>query len=520
MTSRHLEVERKYEVETGVSLPDLERLPKVVTVQPVLQSTLDAVYSDTADLTLASAGITLRRRTGGSDAGWHLKLPQGGDDRAELGEPLRDDDEGVPPELVRHIRAWVRDQELTPVATLSTRRVVHRLLGEDGKVLAEVSDDIVSATATPQHGEAIATTWREWEIELVDGSRKLLAAADELFTGVGALRSQWPSKLHHALQGAGARAGDVATGDSAGNVAAAHSAPAEGSAAAVLTDYLAAQLAAVLSRDADVRASEPDAVHKVRVATRRTRSVLSTYRPLFDRTVTDPLREELKWFAGMLGAARDVEVQREHLLAAVAAEPEELVLGPVAARIEVELQSDYSAAHQALMEAMDSDRYFRLLDALEAVATRPPLRELAAGPAKRVLAKRVRVACRKLDSLGSGDAPEEAGARDHWLHEIRKAAKRVRYAGELAEPALGKSARALVAAAEELQETLGDHQDSVVIRETLRAIGVRMFLDGENAFTVGRLHALQQVRADTAEVAFRRLWTGSFSDQLRSWQKD
>lgn len=510
MTSEHLEVERKYEVEPGSALPDLAQLPKVVSVRPVLQSTLDAVYSDTPGLALASAGITLRRRTGGSDAGWHLKLPQGGDDRAELAEPLRSDDDGVPPELVRHIRAWVRGRELEPVATLSTRRVVHRLLGDDGKVLAEVSDDIVTATATPGHGAAIATTWREWEIELVDGSRKLLAAADELFAGVGAVRSRWPSKLHHALHGAGAPDDDSTTRDRA---------PA-GSAAAVLTDYLAAQLAAVLGRDADVRTSEPDAVHKVRVATRRTRSVLSTFRPLFDRTLTDPLREELKWFAGMLGAARDVEVQREHLLAAVAAEPDELVLGPVAARIEVELRSDYSAAHRALMEAMDSARYFRMLDALEAVASTPPFTELAGGHAKKVLAKRVRVACRKLHALGSAEAPAQADARDHWLHEIRKAAKRVRYAGELAEPALGRSARALVAAAEELQETLGDHQDSVVIRQTLRAIGVRMHLDGENTFTLGRLHALEQVRADAAEAAFNRGWAGGFADQLRSWQKD
>lgn len=504
MTSRHLEVERKYEVDTGVALPDLARLPKVVEVEPVLQSTLDAVYSDTPELALASAGITLRRRTGGSDAGWHLKLPQGGDDRAELAEPLRDDDEGVPPELVRHIRGWVRDRELKPVATLSTRRVVHRLLGDDGRVLAEVSDDIVSATAYPEQGDAIASTWREWEIELVDGSRKLLTAADEMFAGVGADRSEWPSKLHHALQGA-AGSSAVAPNDSAP----------QGSAAAVLADYLTAQLAVVLGRDPDVRGSETDAVHKVRVATRRTRSVLSTFRPLFDWTVTDPLRGELKWFAGMLGAARDVEVQRDHLLAAVAVEPDELVLGPVAGRIEVELRSDYTAAHQALLDAMDSARYFRLLDALEAVVNRPPFTEQAAGKAKRVLSKRVRVACRKLQSLGSAEAP---AARDHWLHEIRKAAKRVRYAAELAEPALGKSARALVIAAEELQETLGDHQDSVVIRGTLGGIGVRMHLDGENVFTIGRLHALQQVRADVAEAAFHRLWAGSFADQLRNWQ--
>ena len=504
MTSAHLEVERKYEVDPGVALPDLAQLPKVVSVEAVLQSSLDAVYCDTAELALASAGITLRRRTGGADAGWHLRLPQRGDDRAELAEPLRDDDDGVPPEFRRHVRGWVRDRELRPVATLSTHRVVHRLLGAGGRVLAEVSDDIVTATANPQHGEVIATSWREWEIELVDGSRKLLGAAGELFTAAGAVPSPWPSTLHHALQYSAAPDAQVA-------------ASGPGSAAVVLADYLGAQLATVLGGDPDVRSSEPDAVHQVRVATRRIRSVLSTFRPLFDSAVTDPLRAELKWFAGMLGAARDVEVQRGHLLAAVAAEPDDLVLGPVAARIELELRSDYTAAHQKLLATMDSDRYFRLLDVLQAVATHPPFTQWAAGKAKDVLAKRIRVACRKLSSLAAQPAPADPGARDHWLHEIRKAAKRVRYAAELADPALGKSARTLAAAAEDLQEVLGDHQDSVVVRGTLRAIGVRMHLDGENAFTIGRLHAFQQVRADAAESEFRASWP-DVADRLRNWK--
>ena len=429
MTTRHLETERKYEVATAVAMPDMTRLPKVVAVEPVLQSTLDAVYSDTPELALANAGITLRRRTGGSDAGWHLKLPQGGDDRAELAEPLADDADGVPPELVRHVRGWVRDRPLHQVATLSTRRVVHRLLGDAGKVLAEVSDDVVTATAHPDRGAVLASTWREWEIELVDGSAKLLVAADELFVGAGAARSGWPSKLHHALYGdatppasAPAQPGDV---DSAGQV---------------LADYLGAQLAVVLGRDPDVRTSEPDAVHKVRVATRRTRSVLSTYRPLLDRKVTDPLRDELAWFAGVLGAARDVEVQRQHLLAAVAAEPEDLVLGPVAGRIEVELRAEYATAHDRLLAAMESDRYFRLLDLLESVATAPPFTQLASGKARPVLTKRVRAACRQLSRLAAEEAPAQTQARDHWLHEIRKAAKRVRYAAELAEPATASMA--------------------------------------------------------------------------------
>ena len=92
--------------------------------------------------------------------------------------------------------------------------------------------------------------------------------------------------------------------------------------------------------------------------------------------------------------------------------------------------------------------------------------------------------------------------RDHWYHEIRKAAKRLRYAGEAVEPAFGAPAAALAENAENLQEVLGEHQDSVVARQALRELGARIHLEGENAFTIGRLHALEQTRADEAAAEF------------------
>ena len=518
MPSRQVEVERKYDVDAQVALPDLRLLPKVAGVEPVLQSTLDAVYSDTPDLALADAGITLRRRTGGSDAGWHLKVPRSGDDRAELAEPLRDDENGVPAELLQHIRGWVRDAELRPVATLSTRRVVHRLVGKSGRVLAEVSDDIVTATAIAMPSatggavDAPSSTWREWEIELVDGSRKLLAAAEDLFAGAGASRSTWPSKLHHALN-------RHPSPVPAGSAPRSSSDPGRESAGRLMAEYLAVQFDVIVARDPDVRSNEPDAVHKVRVATRRMRSILSSFRPMFDRKVTDPIREELKWFAGILGAARDVEVQREHLRSAAAAEPADLVLGPVLRRIEADLGGADETASRRLREGMSSPRYFRLLDTVEALVRQPPLTELATGKARTVLGRSVRSACKDLYRLAGAEPPVETDERDHWLHEIRKSAKRVRYAAEMAEPALGKAATVLAASATAIQEILGDHQDSVVIRATLRAMAIRMHQDGENAFTVGRLHALQQVRADAAEAAFGAAWSGRFAAQVKGWRK-
>src|SRR6478736_5566277 len=142
-------------------------------------------------------------------------------------------------------------------------------------------------------------------------------------------------------------------------------------ASAVLLAHLTEQVRAMTSREQQARLDEPDGVHKMRVATRRLRSALSTFRPLLDREVTDPLRDELKWIAAELGGARDAEVLRIRLLDEIAAEPDDLVLGPVAARIEAELRADHRRAHDALVQALKSERYFRLLDQLDALVDEP-----------------------------------------------------------------------------------------------------------------------------------------------------
>ena len=56
--------------------------------RPTAESDLSATYYDTADLRLLRSRMTLRRRRGGSDAGWHLKLPAGADSRDEVRHPL------------------------------------------------------------------------------------------------------------------------------------------------------------------------------------------------------------------------------------------------------------------------------------------------------------------------------------------------------------------------------------------------------------------------------------------------
>lgn len=180
--TQHLEVEHTYAPPPGTEVPALAGpggLPGVARVAEPVVHELHATYHDTGGLALTAAGITLRARTGGPDEGWHLKLPARAG-RDELHHRLGRG-ETVPARLRGLVTAWTQGEPLSPVATVATRRTSRLLLAEDGTVLAELADDEV--TGTPVGGAPVS--WREWELELVEGGPDLLAAADELFEGLG-----------------------------------------------------------------------------------------------------------------------------------------------------------------------------------------------------------------------------------------------------------------------------------------------------------------------------------------------
>lgn len=216
MSSAHgLEVERKYSVGDNDELPDFTLINGVHRVGAAVDQELEAVYFDTATLALAARGITLRRRAGGSDPGWHLKLPVAAGERREIMEPLnRDPDtdadpvpetetdpsadlEAVPARLKDLVLVHTRGQDLVPIAELKTRRTVIHLIATDGRILAEFSDDRVVSQTLFEPVERSA--WREWEIELVDGGRKLLKSADAVVASHGHQQADLPSKLARAL---------------------------------------------------------------------------------------------------------------------------------------------------------------------------------------------------------------------------------------------------------------------------------------------------------------------------------
>jgi CHAD domain-containing protein len=103
------------------------------------------------------------------------------------------------------------------------------------------------------------------------------------------------------------------------------------------------------------------------------------------------------------------------------------------------------------------------------------------------------------------EAPPGAD-RDLALHEARKKAKRTRYAAEAATPALGTPARALAKSMKSLTSLLGEHQDSVMVRETLRELSAVAHAAGESSFTYGVLYGREEQRAAGVEAALPEVW--------------
>jgi inorganic triphosphatase YgiF len=193
--SEHLEIEQKFDVDPGFTRPSFGGLAGVTADEPVLHQ-LSATYFDTPDQRLAASKITLRRRTGGTDAGWHLKLPAGAD-RREVHAPLGTAEREVPEELAARVAEVTGGEPLAPIAVLDTERTVVTLRNAEGRVAAEVADDSVTGRRLPAQGEPLR--WREVEVEVPEAAPELQQAAADLLFAAGARPAGHGSKLARVL---------------------------------------------------------------------------------------------------------------------------------------------------------------------------------------------------------------------------------------------------------------------------------------------------------------------------------
>lgn len=508
-----IEIEAKFAVEETTPSPDLTALKAVDRVAETVHHELSAVYYDTADLRLTRAKVTFRRRTGGKDEGWHVKLPAGAG-RLELFAELTDSEQ-MPEELISQIRSIVRDQPLQAIAQVDNRRAESILVDHEGAPVAEFCDDRVTAWSFLPGGER--TSWREWEVELAgempgtpEGTT-LLRNATTVLVAAGAREASSPSKLVSAL----GHTRDEAPlpphlrGSGLG----------EDHPAYPVVQAIKAGRDELIRWDPRVRRDEHDAVHQMRVATRELRSQLNTFDGVLAHEAVKPVAANLRDLARVLGEARDAEVVEARLHDLLERDATGLIDATAARHIREDMRSEYESAHLRIIDALNSQRYLDLLDSIDALIAQPPLEQASDAPAEAndVLFDHLAQAYEKLMKRhqrvqDNYDNPElSLHQREVHVHDMRKAAKKLRYAARSVEAWMPSGK--LVAHCKRLQSVLGDFQDAVTARDRLREMAEDAARNGEDTFAYGMLY---QVEMDNAAAALAG-YDDIVADIKRAW---
>jgi len=261
--------------------------------------------------------------------------------------------------------------------------------------------------------------------------------------------------------------------------------------------YLAEQCTVLIDSEAQLRAGE-DVVHTTRVAVRRLRSTIRVFADLFDPAEADDLESELIWWATLLGEVRDLDILAERQAALLTALPPELMLGPVSSTIHTELATRRKRATDDLTDALNSERYRKLIGLIHHWRSDPPFTEAADSPTDAIEAaiKTAKKKARKRLSMAVAVRQAEEPS-DELFHRARKASKRYRYAVEAAAPVWGPKADKIVAQRKDLQDLLGSHQDGIVSAAFLRELGARVGIrSGQNGFSYGILYAREAASGD------------------------
>ena len=372
---------------------------------------LDNTYFDTPGAALRLFGITLRRRVGGSETGWQLKVPSG-TARTELQSGSRA--KTLPPALAKGVEGLLAGESLDPVATIVTTRTAYRLLNADGELVLEIADDQVQSG--PPDGESTLHSWREVEVELGPaGKKKDLKRARKLLQAAGASPEYQPDQARpRSWAGVAGRAGI----HSRGRARSVSWWPRTWRRSAMCSPATTSECAPVRPRC--TRHGWQHAGYAARCGYLATCST-----PLPRRSWTTSWRGTPTCSARCAtGTFSAVGLTKQ-----IAELPPEQVRGPVEAEITKTLAAEREDAVHRLTEAMRTRATSTWCSCCAAGRPRRRSRD-AADEQDKAAVKYVEKAKRKADKR-----LRKAGDDIERLHRARKAIKRARYAAELVEPA-------------------------------------------------------------------------------------
>lgn len=473
-----LEREVKLSVKRDFVLPQIPG-------EPLPPQVFTSTYFDTENYQLAQAGITLRYRADAREGAWQLKLPQ---DMARLELEFAGDLAQPPDPLIKLLVAHLRGQSIKPIARLRTRRTGIRVGG-----LKKPSADVVVDSVVALEGRRVKCRLYELEVELMGGNDTDLRRIEKTLREAGAQDGDPRPKVFQVLG-----LGLPVPIDPVPPL----SPPIEHFKASLRT-----QVKLILAHDPGTRlGTDPEELHKMRVATRRLRAYLRAAQSMLVPNWVEHMRTEVAWLCSTLGPVRDLDVLLGHLdkECSTLRVPERRAFEGLLER----LQQQRMAARVTLLEALESDRYLALLERLETGVLSP-----AVGEAALSLADIARAEFKKLRRAIKASGLD---ASDTVLHQIRIKGKRARYAGELAQTCVGKPATRFLRHAKVFQDLLGDHHDAVVTEQRLRKL-LGQAQSGLAAFSLGRLIERQCERRRKVRAGLPRAWTKLKKQGQKAW---
>ena len=490
--STYREVERKVRVDDAFDIsPVLDHLGDYRARRgPAFP--MHADYYDTDELTLFRWRMTLRRREGGLDQGWHLKIPVAGGAAGDRDEVRLELSEHVPARLGDIVSPLIGEKPLKAQVIVETLRTPASIVDSTGRMLAEVVDDRVTVRLPGMPD----SHFREIEVEAADADDPASLACmqhvvDQFLAAGGSLGTS--SKAASAL-------GTRASGEC--DVPEPKLPSSHVMAVDVIRYAIGHGVRALMLADVDVRRDAPDAAHQMRVAARRLRSFLHTYGDFFDPKWAARISDELAWVASELGAIRDTEVLLERLLDHAGSLEEEdaaRVSEFLTARVGQRLQSARSSA----LAALRSDRHQYLLEDLIDAAQNPSALPIAYADYSESMQRlataawdQFRHAVRELDI----DTPAA-----EW-HHARILAKRARYAMDALAPLEGKAVKRFAHELAIATGLLGIHQDAFVAQEALRSLASAPTTPGSVGLLLGRLFAFESDEEILDRYRFMEAW--------------
>ena len=428
-------VHQLHEREIKFHVPPRFQIPEHVGI-PISPRVFTSTYYDSAQHRLGQLGLTLRKRVEKGQGVWQLKIPSG-DYRIEL--EIDSGSHHIPGQFLELLTGFFRKHEPMQLGKLRTWRTGW-LLQKEGKCVTEV---VLDSVALLQENKIISR-FREMELELKEGKPSHLTFLRKTLQKAGAEPKALQPKIFQALQ---------LPYPIADPQAAPTASPSEH-----IRTKLQAQINQMLIHDPGTRLGRDiEALHQMRVATRRMRAIFRAVRTFLEPEWTKKIRQEVGWIGSLLGEVRDWDVLLESLSKeyfGMNSKEERAFL-----HIQKIFQDERSLARGRLLEGLGSDRYVDLLNTLEDSLGHLPFQ--SDHPTMADLARKAFVKLEECVESPQDRFPEQE------LHHIRILVKRARYTVELSEPFLRKHAKRFLQQAKSLQEVLGQHQDALVLEHQL-----------------------------------------------------